>query len=59
MDIMKSALGQMIEIDQRDAARHATALLLAKNGHLKQAIETARTIEDSELRDKALAQLAQ
>ena len=59
IEIMKSALSQMIELDERDAARHASALLLAKTGHLKQAIETAKGISDPDLRDKALAELAQ
>jgi predicted Ser/Thr protein kinase len=59
MEIVKSALGQMTDIDKHDAVAHESARLLAKAGHLKQAIETAQGISDADLRDKALAELAQ
>ena len=59
IEIMKSALSQMTDIDKHDVAAHESARLLAKAGHLKQAIETARGISDADLRDKALAELAQ
>jgi hypothetical protein len=59
MEVMKSALSQMTDIDKHDVAAHESARLLAKAGHLKQAIETAKGISDSDLRDKALAELAQ
>jgi hypothetical protein len=57
--IVKSALDQMVDTNQRDAATSASALLLAKAGFLKPAIELARVIADDDIRDKTLAELAQ
>jgi serine/threonine protein kinase len=57
--IAKSALDQMVDTNQRDAATSASALLLARAGLLKQAIELARVIADDDIRDKTLAELAQ
>jgi predicted Ser/Thr protein kinase len=57
--VVKSALDQMVDTNQRDAAMSASALLLAKTGFLKPAIELARTIADDDIRDKTLAELAQ
>jgi hypothetical protein len=59
IDIMNSTLSQMIEMGQRDEATHEAAVLLAKAGRSKQAIETAKGIADPDLRDKTLAELAQ
>jgi hypothetical protein len=57
--IVKSALDQMVDTNQRDAATSASALLLARAGFLKPAIELARIIADDDLRDRTLAELAQ
>ena len=59
MEIVNSALSQMADIDKHDVTARESARLLAKAGHLKQAIETAKGISDPDLRDKALAELAQ
>jgi hypothetical protein len=58
-EIVKSALGEMVDDNQRDAAAHESALLLAKAGFRKQAIETAKGISDPNIHDKTLAELAQ
>ncbi len=57
--IVKSALDGMMDGGRRDTATSASALLLAKAGFLKPAIELARVIADDDLRDKTLAELAQ
>jgi hypothetical protein len=59
LDLVKSALAQITDVEARDAATRDAALLLAKGGLRKQAIEIAKGIDDSDLRDKALAELAQ
>ena len=59
VEIAKKALAQMSDVDKRDAATHDTALLLAKGGLRKEAIEMARGISQPTIRDQTLSELAQ
>lgn len=59
IQLLKSALSQMVDLQSRDAATRSAALILAKAGARKQAIELAKGITDLEARDQALAELAQ
>lgn len=59
MDLAKSALGQIFNLDLRDAVTRDVAVMLAKSGLRKQAIDLAKGISDMDIRDKALSELAQ
>jgi serine/threonine protein kinase len=59
VEMAKSALQEMADTDDRDAATRDCALQFAKNGRRKAAVEMAGWISDSDLRDKTLAELAQ
>jgi uncharacterized membrane protein len=59
VDIAKQALARMFYPAERDAAARETALLLAKRGLSKQAIEIAKGINDYTIRNQTLAELAQ
>jgi hypothetical protein len=55
----QSALAQINAYDQRDAATHDAALLLAKAGFRKQAVQLAQGINAYTVRDRTLSELAQ
>ena len=55
----QSALAQINAYDQRDAATHDAALLLAKAGFRKQAVQLAQGINTYTVRDRTLSELAQ
>jgi hypothetical protein len=58
-DIVKDALGQINDPTKKNEAACVSAGLLAKHGNRKRAIEIAKGINDPDLRDKALSDLAQ
>jgi hypothetical protein len=58
-EIANTSCAQIINGTARDTAMHETALLLAKSGLRKQAIELAKGINNYTLRDQALSELAQ
>ncbi len=58
VEIVKSALGEMIDMDERDAATHDAVLQLARVGLRKEAIEMAKGIADSDIRDQVMTALA-
>ncbi|HUC83971.1 MAG TPA: hypothetical protein VL970_02175, partial [Candidatus Acidoferrales bacterium] len=57
--LAKEALADMYNVTARDAATQAAAVLLAKHGLRKSAIEMAKGITDTTVRDQTLAELAQ
>jgi hypothetical protein len=59
VDIARQALARMFYPAERDAAARETALMLAKRGLSKQAIEIAKGINDYTIRNQTLAELAQ
>lgn len=59
LEIAKKALAQMFYPDERNRATHDAALLLAKEGFRKQAIELAKTIGDYSMQNQTLSELAQ
>ena len=59
VDLVKDALRQMYEWARRNQAAHDAALLLAKRGLKEQAIEIAKSINESTIRDQTLSELAQ
>jgi hypothetical protein len=59
VEVVQKAIGQMTDWTKTDAAKHDVALLLAKHGLRKQAIEIAKEITQVNLRDQALSELAQ
>jgi predicted Ser/Thr protein kinase len=58
-EIAKKAVDQIYIQDTRDTAMHDTAMLLAKHGMRKQAIEIAKSITGYSTRNQTLAELAQ
>jgi len=58
-EIVKKALAQMLDLSERSATTHDAALLLAKQGLRKPAIEMAKAIPDLNVRDQTLSELAQ
>ena len=58
VEMARSALSKMNNSEQRDAAAHDTAMLLAKRGLRRPAIEMAKGIPDTNLRDQTLSELA-
>ena len=58
-EIVKKALAQMLDLTERSATTHDAALLLAKQGLRKPAIEMAKAIPDLDVRDQTLSELAQ
>jgi predicted Ser/Thr protein kinase len=59
VEIAKQALAQMFNLSKRDDTTHEAALLLAKRGLRKQAIDLAKGIGELNLRDRTLVELAQ
>ncbi|MDR3458620.1 MAG: protein kinase [Verrucomicrobiae bacterium] len=58
-EIAKKAIAQMYDFSRRNQAAHEVALLLAKRGLHKPAIEIAKSINDYDLRNQTLSELAQ
>jgi serine/threonine protein kinase len=58
-DIVRNSLSQMIDLTRRDEATHEAVMLLAKRGLRKSAIDLAKGISESTLRDRTLVELAQ
>ena len=58
VEIVKSALGGMVDMEERDAATHDAALQLAQDGLRKDAIELAKGIADPDIRDQVMTALA-
>jgi hypothetical protein len=58
-EIAKKAVNQIYIQDTRDTAMHDTAILLAKQGMRKQAIEIAKSITGYSARNQTLVELAQ
>ena len=58
-DIVRNSLTHMIDLTRRDDAAHEAAILLAKRGFRKQAIDLAKGISELNLRDQTLVELAQ
>ena len=56
---VQSALGQIYDSSQRNAAAHDAALLLAKAGLRKEAVQIALGINEGSVRDRTLSELAQ
>jgi hypothetical protein len=59
VEVVKKAVRQMTEFTKADTAKHDAALLLAKHGLRKQAIEIAKDITQVNVRDQTLSELAQ
>jgi hypothetical protein len=59
VDLVKDSLRQISNLTDRVQAAHEAVRLLAKRGLRKQAIEIAKTIEDVNIRNQALSELAQ
>jgi hypothetical protein len=59
VDLVKDALRQMYENSRRNEAARESALLLAKHGLREQAIEVAKIINERDIRDQTLSELAQ
>jgi C4-dicarboxylate-specific signal transduction histidine kinase len=59
VDRVKDSLRQISNLTDRVQAAHEAVRLLAKRGLRKQAIEIAKTIEDVNIRNQALSELAQ
>jgi hypothetical protein len=59
VEIVAQALGQMFSLSKRDDTTREAALLLAKRGLRKQAIEIAKGINNFKTRDQTLSELAQ
>ena len=59
VEIAKQALAQMFGLMKRDETANKSALLLAKCGLRKQAIEMAKEISNFTIRDRTLSELAQ
>jgi predicted Ser/Thr protein kinase len=57
--IAGQALSQMFDIAARSAAARQAALLLAKSGFRKEAVEMAKDIGENSIRDQTLSELAQ
>jgi predicted Ser/Thr protein kinase len=58
VDLVNESLQRMHESTTRDGAAQASARALAGRGLRKQAIEIAKTIENADIRDQTLAELA-
>jgi hypothetical protein len=58
VDIVKRSLAGMNDRMKQDEATHEAALLLGKRGSRKQAIELAKGINDYNIRDQTLSELA-
>jgi predicted Ser/Thr protein kinase/uncharacterized membrane protein len=58
-DLVKDSVQKMIESETRSQAALASARLLAKHNLRHEAIEIADSIEDANMRDQALTELAQ
>ncbi len=58
-EIARQALSQMVETAAQSAAARQTALLLAKSGLRKEAVEMAKDIGENSIRDQTLSELAQ
>ncbi len=59
VDLLKDSLGRIADISQRTQTAHEAVRILAARGLRKQALEIAKGIEDVDVRDKALSELAQ
>ena len=59
VETVKKALAAMYDVDDRNKATHEAAVLLAKHGLRKPAIDLAKGISDTDLRDQTLVELAQ
>jgi hypothetical protein len=59
LDIAKSAIDEMVEVNAQGLTTHDIAILLAKTGHRKEAIEIAEGITSISIHDQTLAELAQ
>jgi len=59
IEIAKKALAQMFDPTRRDEAKRETALLLAKRGSRKDAVELAKSIGDDTIHNQTLSELAQ
>lgn len=59
VELVKQSLREIGDVSTRDQAALDSARLLAHGQHRRQAIEVAKSIISSELRDTALAELAQ
>ncbi len=59
VQLVRAALGGIIDLETRDRTAFTAAERLVQRHLRRQAIDIAKTITSSELRDKALAQLAQ
>ena len=59
VQIARAALQKMTDWSQRNAASREAALSLAKHGYRKQAIELAKSINDFDIRNQTLSELAQ
>ena len=57
--IVGQALSQMVKFAARSAAARQAALLLAKSGFRKEAVEMAKDIGENSIRDQTLSELAQ
>jgi hypothetical protein len=59
LSIAERAIQTMAVVNDQNSAIHAAAPLLAKCGYRRPAIELAKTITDTDLRDETLSELAQ
>jgi predicted Ser/Thr protein kinase/uncharacterized membrane protein len=59
VEIVKQTFDQISSIPARDSAIHQAALLLAKRGSRRQAVDLAKEINYPTLRDQTLSELAQ
>jgi predicted Ser/Thr protein kinase len=59
VDLVKDVLRRLTDRSERIDTSHGAALLLARRGLRKQALEIAKSIEDADTRDKVLSELAQ
>jgi predicted Ser/Thr protein kinase len=59
VEIVKSSLPRIMDFTKQNETAYESVRLLAKHGMRKQALEIAKAIGDTNLRDKALSDLAQ
>jgi predicted Ser/Thr protein kinase len=59
VEVVTAALGEISDMNMRDQTVHQSMTLLANRGLRKQAIDLARNISNTAVRDRALSELAQ